>query len=142
MTGRVKHFALFVFSFKKRSKDFTLVLVTYTDSMVDNLNLNLNGTMLKVEVVGLDLDFSVLRGKLYCIRDQVEHYLYGSHLVKLKLYIVLLKFKFKLDALGLCLAFHYGNSVGYQSLKKALLYLWNEYLLVDHTLVKQELDLM
>ena len=142
MTGHVKHYALFVFSFEEWSKDFTLILVTYTDSVVDNLNLNLYGPMLKVEVVGLDLYFSAWRGKLYCIWDQVEHYLYGSHLVKLKLYIVLLEFKFKLDASELCLSFHYGDSVGYQSLKKAIFYLWNKYLLVDHALVEQKLDLV
>ena len=71
MTGHVKHYALFVFSFEEWSKDFILVLVTYTDSVVDNLNLNLYGPMLKFEVVGLDLDFSAWRGKLYCIWDQV-----------------------------------------------------------------------
>ena len=119
-----------------------LVLVTYTDPMVDNLNLNLYGAMLQIKVVWFNLDFSAWRGKLYCIWDQVEHYLYGSHLVKLKLYIVLLEFKFKLDASELCLSFHYGDSVGYQSLKKALFLLWNKYLLVNHTFVKQELDLV
>ena len=142
MTGRVKQFALFILSFEERSEDFTFVRVTYTDSVVDNLNLNLYGPMLQIEVVGYDLDFSAWRGKLYCIWDQVEHYLDGSHLVKLKLYIVLFEFKFKLDASELCLSFHYGDSVGYQSLKKALFLLWNKYLLVNHTFVKQELDLV
>lgn len=81
MASRVEHFALLIFGFEEWSEYFLLVLFTYTNSVIDNLNLNLDGSLLEIQVVAFYLDFFFVRRKLDCIRDQVKQNLYGPHLI-------------------------------------------------------------